>query len=68
MEKQLKNASISKKEVMKTRLMIQGEPSLDIPIDLSPGEVGVVYQIQSTDYCDYFSGENLLFGVTSVCY
>lgn len=49
-ESQLHKAGISKKEVIETRLILQGEPSLDIPIDLCPGEVGViVYQIQAPE-------------------
>lgn len=49
-ESQLHKAGISNKEVIETPLIIQGEPSLDIPIDLCPGEVGViVYQIQAPE-------------------
>lgn len=40
--KQLKKAGITEKNIMKERIVIQGEPVLDVPIDQCPGEIGVV--------------------------
>lgn len=49
-DQQLTKAGIAKNDIEQTKLAVQGEPSLDIPIDLCPGEVGViVYQLQAPE-------------------
>lgn len=47
--KQLKKADITKENFMKCKLVVQGEPTLDVPFEDCPGEIGVVcFQIQIT--------------------
>jgi hypothetical protein len=40
--KQLKKAGLSKDNLKTEKLLIEGEPVLDVPIDQCPGEIGVV--------------------------
>lgn len=41
-EKQLKKAGITKKTIKEQKIMVQGEPTLDVPVDDCPGEIGVI--------------------------
>ena len=41
-EKQLKKAGLTEETIMDQKIMVQGEPALDIPVDDCPGEIGVV--------------------------
>ncbi|MFC0274743.1 plasmid stabilization protein [Metabacillus herbersteinensis] len=40
--KQLKKAGITEETIKEQKLMIQGEPTLDIPVDECPGEIGII--------------------------
>ncbi|PEO40898.1 plasmid stabilization protein [Bacillus wiedmannii] len=47
-KKQFKKLEIDPQEFQQTKLLIQGEPTLDAPMDVCPGEVGVIcMQIQA---------------------
>lgn len=47
-QKQLNKAGVTKDNICKEKLMIQGEPTLDVPMDQCPGEVAVTcFQIQT---------------------
>jgi hypothetical protein len=41
-EKQLKKAEITEETIMDQKIMVQGEPTLDVPVDDCPGEIGIV--------------------------
>jgi hypothetical protein len=40
--KQLKKAGLDEKNIAGQKLLVQGEPTLDMPIDQCPGEIGVI--------------------------
>ncbi len=47
-KKQFKKLEISDQGFQHTKLLVQGEPTLDAPVDVCPGEVGVIcMQIQA---------------------
>ncbi|MGE6619469.1 plasmid stabilization protein [Bacillus mycoides] len=47
-KKQFKNVDMDSQGFKNTKLLVQGEPTLDAPIDVCPGEVGVIcMQIQA---------------------
>lgn len=41
-KKQLTKAGIDEKNIRNLKLLVQGEPTLDIPLDQCPGEIGVI--------------------------
>src|SRR3954453_4248483 len=41
-KKAFNKTGLTKKSIMHEKILIQGEPTLDIPIDECPGEVGVI--------------------------
>lgn len=41
-QKQLSKAGLDEKNIQDHKLLVQGEPTLDIPVDECPGEIGVV--------------------------
>ncbi|MGG0521939.1 plasmid stabilization protein [Priestia aryabhattai] len=41
-KKAFNKTGLTKKSIMQEKILIQGEPTLDIPIDECPGEVGVI--------------------------
>lgn len=41
-QKQLKKADLTEENIQTQKIMIQGEPTLDVPVDDCPGEIGVV--------------------------
>lgn len=41
-QKQLKKANLTEENIQTQKIMIQGEPTLDVPVDDCPGEIGVV--------------------------
>jgi hypothetical protein len=41
-QKQLKKAGLTEENIQNQKIMVQGEPTLDVPVDDCPGEVGVV--------------------------
>ncbi|PFT51683.1 plasmid stabilization protein [Priestia megaterium] len=41
-KKAFNKTGLSKKSIMHEKILIQGEPTLDIPIDECPGEIGVI--------------------------
>jgi len=41
-QKQLTKAGLTKKNIQNEKIMVQGEPTLDMPIEDCPGEIGVV--------------------------
>lgn len=41
-QKQLKKAGLTEENIQTQKIMVQGEPTLDVPIDDCPGEIGVV--------------------------
>lgn len=41
-QKQLKKAGLTEENIQDQKIMVQGEPTLDIPVDDCPGEIGVV--------------------------
>ena len=41
-QKQLKKAGLTEENIQTQKIMIQGEPTLDIPVDDCPGEIGIV--------------------------
>jgi hypothetical protein len=40
--KQLKKAGIDEKNIQAHKIIVQGEPTLDMPMDQCPGEIGIV--------------------------
>lgn len=40
--KQLKKAGVDETNLANTQLMVQGEPTLDMPLEQCPGEIGVI--------------------------
>jgi hypothetical protein len=49
-EKQLRKAKIDKEVLSQKKVLIQGEPTLDIPVDQCPGEIAVIcFQIQTIE-------------------
>lgn len=40
--KQLKKAGLDETNLSNTKIMVQGEPTLDMPFDQCPGEIGVI--------------------------
>lgn len=41
-QKQLKKAGLTKENILATKIMVQGEPTLDVPVEDCPGEIGVI--------------------------
>ena len=41
-QKQLKKAGLTEENIQNQKILVQGEPTLDIPVDDCPGEIGVV--------------------------
>lgn len=41
-QKQLKKAGLTEENIQNQKIMVQGEPTLDVPVDDCPGEIGVV--------------------------
>ena len=41
-EKQLKKAGLTEQTIKEQKIMVQGEPTLDVPVDDCPGEIGVI--------------------------
>lgn len=41
-QKQLKKAGLTEENIQNEKIMVQGEPTLDVPVDDCPGEIGVV--------------------------
>lgn len=41
-KKQLNKAELDEKNIREYKLLVQGEPTLDIPVDQCPGEIGVI--------------------------
>ena len=41
-KKAFNKTGLTKKSIMHEKILIQGEPTLDIPIDECPGEIGVI--------------------------
>ncbi|MFZ0443592.1 MAG: plasmid stabilization protein [Bacillus sp. (in: firmicutes)] len=41
-QKQLKKAGLTEDNIQTQKIMVQGEPTLDVPIEDCPGEIGVV--------------------------
>lgn len=41
-QKQLKKAGLTEENIQNQKIMVQGEPTLDIPVDDCPGEIGVI--------------------------
>lgn len=41
-QKQLKKAGLTEENIQTQKVMVQGEPTLDIPVEECPGEIGVV--------------------------
>jgi hypothetical protein len=41
-KKQFTKAGIDEKNIQNVKLLVQGEPTLDIPLDQCPGEIGVI--------------------------
>lgn len=40
-QKQLKKAGLTEKNIRTQKIMVQGEPTLDVPVDDCPGEIGI---------------------------
>ncbi|WP_050182150.1 ParB N-terminal domain-containing protein [Domibacillus robiginosus] len=40
-QKQLKKAGLTEENIQNQKIMVQGEPTLDVPMDDCPGEIGV---------------------------
>jgi hypothetical protein len=41
-QKQLKKAGLTEENIQSQKIMVQGEPTLDVPVDDCPGEIGVI--------------------------
>jgi hypothetical protein len=41
-QKQLKKSGLTEENIQIQKIMVQGEPTLDVPIDDCPGEIGVI--------------------------
>lgn len=41
-QKQLKKAGLTEENIQTQKLLVQGEPTLDVPVDDCPGEIGVI--------------------------
>ncbi|MGM0867467.1 MAG: plasmid stabilization protein [Bacillota bacterium] len=41
-QKQLKKAGLTEENIQSNKIMVQGEPTLDVPIEDCPGEIGVI--------------------------
>jgi hypothetical protein len=41
-QKQLKKAGLTEVNIQSQKIMVQGEPTLDVPVDDCPGEIGVI--------------------------
>ncbi|MBD8068140.1 MULTISPECIES: plasmid stabilization protein [Bacillaceae] len=41
-QKQLKKANLTEENIQAQKIMLQGEPTLDVPVEDCPGEIGVV--------------------------
>ena len=41
-QKQLKKAGLTEENIQTQKIMVQGEPTLDVPVDDCPGEIGVI--------------------------
>lgn len=41
-QKQLKKAGLTEENIQDQKILVQGEPTLDVPVDDCPGEIGVV--------------------------
>jgi hypothetical protein len=41
-QKQLKKAGLTEENIQHQKIMVQGEPTLDVPVEDCPGEIGVV--------------------------
>jgi len=41
-QKQLKKVGLTEENIQAQKIMVQGEPTLDVPVDDCPGEIGVV--------------------------
>ena len=41
-EKQLKKAGLTEQTIKEQKIMVQGEPTLDVSVDDCPGEIGVI--------------------------
>lgn len=41
-QKQLKKAGLTEENIQTQKIMVQGEPTLDVPVEDCPGEIGVI--------------------------
>ena len=41
-QKQLKKAGLTEESIQTQKILVQGEPTLDVPVDDCPGEIGVI--------------------------
>ncbi|WP_260621052.1 hypothetical protein [Priestia aryabhattai] len=41
-KKAFNKTGLTKKSIMHEKILVQGEPTLDIPIDECPGEIGII--------------------------